>query len=148
MPSAGSLLAARQRGGSAAGRRQAAVLCAGMLAAVAALFLVDPARAGFLPPCLFRRLTGLLCPGCGATRAFHQLLHGRLAAALALNPLLPLSLPLLGWLFLAQAREALGRPPLPAPRLARGWLWALLALILAFWVARNLPGWPLPQAAG
>jgi hypothetical protein len=27
-------------------------------------------------------------------------------------------------------------------RLLGHWPWALLALILAFWVLRNLPGWP------
>ena len=125
---------------------RAAALCLGLAAALALVFLFDPAAAAFYPPCPFRWLTGLLCPGCGATRAVHQLLHGRVGAALALNPLLPLYLAALGWVFLAQLRLALGRPPLAGPRLASGWIWALLALVLVFWVARNLPGWPLGPA--
>jgi hypothetical protein len=55
------------------------------LAAAAVLFLFDPATAGFYPPCLFRTLFGLPCPGCGSLRALHQLLHGNLASAWALN---------------------------------------------------------------
>ena len=30
-----------------------------------------------IPPCLFRRLSGLCCPGCGGTRAIKALLSGR-----------------------------------------------------------------------
>jgi hypothetical protein len=130
------------------------------------VFLVDPATAGFLPPCPFRLFTGLLCPGCGGTRALHQLLHGRPVAALALNPLLPLYLAAAGWVLLAQLRDALGLPPLADSRLpsssardrfglvpfGRSWVlgawpWALLVLALAFGVARNLPGWP-PSLGG
>jgi hypothetical protein len=45
------------------------------------------AAAPFVPPCAMRVLTGLPCPGCGTTRAVTSLLHGRVLAALALNPL-------------------------------------------------------------
>jgi hypothetical protein len=130
--------AAMTEGRSPAAPWRAAALCSGLAVALAVVFLFNPATAAFYPPCPFRLLTGLLCPGCGATRAVHQLLHGRVGAALALNPLLPLYLAALGWVFLAQLRLALGRPPLAGPRLAAGWIWALLALVLAFWVVRNL----------
>ena len=133
---------------------RAAALWVGAATGLLAVFLIDPATAGFLPPCPFRLFTGLLCPGCGGTRALHQLLHGRPAAALALNPLLPLYLAAAGWVLLAQLREALGLPPHAGAHLSsvsirgrsglvpRAWPWALLALALAFAVARNLPGWP------
>ena len=45
-------------------------------AAWMAVFFVDPAMQSFLPPCLFHAFTGLYCPGCGATRALHRLVHG------------------------------------------------------------------------
>ena len=40
------------------------------------------------PGCWFRRLTGLPCPTCGATRSALSLAHGDLAAALRYNPLI------------------------------------------------------------
>jgi hypothetical protein len=40
------------------------------------------------PGCWFRRLTGLPCPTCGATRSALSLAHGNLAAALRYNPLI------------------------------------------------------------
>jgi len=38
--------------------------------------------------CLFRKLTGVPCPTCGATRGVLSILHGRPLRAWALNPLL------------------------------------------------------------
>jgi hypothetical protein len=40
------------------------------------------------PGCWFRRLTGLPCPTCGATRSALSLAHGELAAAWGHNPLI------------------------------------------------------------
>ncbi len=40
------------------------------------------------PVCLFRRLTGLPCPTCGATRAALALAHGDLLGAIRQNPLM------------------------------------------------------------
>ncbi len=51
------------------------------------LYLFNPAETPFYPPCLIRLYTGLSCPGCGATRALHALLHLRLEEAWRLNPL-------------------------------------------------------------
>lgn len=40
-----------------------------------------------LPPCQFRTLTGLYCPGCGITRSLECLIHGRLSNSLRYNPI-------------------------------------------------------------
>lgn len=37
-------------------------------------------------PCVFYRLSGLYCPGCGGTRAVKALLEGRLAACFLYHP--------------------------------------------------------------
>lgn len=67
----------------------------GLLAA-AFLYLFDPqTTAGFLP-CPFRYITGWLCPGCGAQRAMHDLMHGRFLEAFHHNAALVTALPLLG----------------------------------------------------
>jgi hypothetical protein len=40
-----------------------------------------------LPRCAFHALTGCPCPTCGATRCVLALLHGRVAEAIAWNPM-------------------------------------------------------------
>jgi hypothetical protein len=116
-----------------------------MLAGVAAgavlwtLFRFNPSEHGFYPQCALYRTTGLLCPGCGGLRASHQLLHGHVREAFALNPLALAALPLALWF----AVEPWVRPP------DRRWLPRLLTdpiaialglgVIAGFTVARNLP---------
>ena len=123
--------------------RPAALGVIALLAAVAALvlFCFDPRQYHFYPVCFFHKTTGLLCPGCGALRATHQLLHGHWAAAFHFNPMLIVSLPLLCWFgarfALQRARSqplSLGLPP--------GVLWLILAAALVVSVLRNLPGMP------
>ena len=59
------------------------------------LYKYDPSIADnrLYPSSLFRELTGFYCPGCGATRALHELLHGNIQSALTLNPLLIIFMP-------------------------------------------------------
>lgn len=68
-------------------------ICMAALAAV--LYWFDPSETPFYPPCLIRLCTGLSCPGCGATRALHALLHLRLEEAWRLNPLWTAGAPVL-----------------------------------------------------
>lgn len=110
-------------------------ICA--LVGTAILFWFDPSQHGFYPRCIFHQVTGYLCPGCGALRAMHQLLHGNLAAAWHFNPLLIASLPLFAVYGLVVFwRKHLRRP---APEFRLAWIWTGVAIILIFGVARNLP---------
>lgn len=45
-----------------------------------------------LPSCAFQGLTGIPCPTCGATRSIMHLAHGSIVAALAMNPLVAVSI--------------------------------------------------------
>lgn len=106
--------------------------------AVVVLFCFDPGRSRFYPLCIFHQTTGLLCPGCGGLRAVHQLLHGHLAAAVHLNALFVLALPLAAWLAVQSGiRKLRHLPAMPAIRPA--WLWCALAVTLLFGILRNLP---------
>lgn len=96
---------------------------------VAALYVLDPVEAPAFPRCPVFSLTGWKCPGCGTARALHAALHGRFAEALRLNAALPVALALLA---LCVARPRLARRPALA--------WTVLALALAWAVARNLAG--------
>ena len=45
----------------------------------------DPDGNHFFPGCLWRRLTGLECAGCGVQRAIHSVLNGQFKTAFFLN---------------------------------------------------------------
>ncbi len=125
-------------------------LCGGVLAVagLALVYTVDPSEVGFYPPCILYRLTGWHCPGCGATRALHALLHGDVPQALAFNPVFVFLMPIMGvalaWRGLEKWR---GRPPCTRPRLPGSVILVLAALLVAFGLLRNLPGWPFELLA-
>ncbi|HEX9767462.1 MAG TPA: DUF2752 domain-containing protein [Nitriliruptorales bacterium] len=99
---------------------------------------VDPNEPGHYPTCLFLQLTGWQCPGCGTLRAVQALTHGDVLAALDLNALTTVLLPMLALGWLAWMRTAVtGRPLAVTVPTAAGW--AVAAAVPLFWVARNLP---------
>jgi len=104
-------------------------------------FFFDPVRHSFYPACVFHKLTGLNCPGCGGLRALHHLTHGEIVTAFRCNPLFVVLLPFIVYLavcWLKRGREAFDSNAIffrPAV------LWTLLAVTLLFSVLRNLP-WP------
>jgi hypothetical protein len=129
--------------------RWPAVVAVGLvgLAGFGYLRAQDPALGGLYPSCLFHSLTGLYCPGCGTARALHALSHGRLLAALGLNPLAVLLLPALSYAGVVWLVEQLWARRLPRPVPGPTWAWALVAVIFAFWLLRNVPAWPFSVLA-
>jgi hypothetical protein len=115
-------------------------LLAGVLVA---LWWVDPARL-HVPLCQLHALTGLYCPGCGATRATHELLHGRLLAALRCNALWVSVLPFGAYTGLSEWRRRRRRRPLWGDPSRRRWPLVVLGVaVVAFFVLRNVPVYPL-----
>lgn len=74
-------------------RVQVGVSAAGFFAALAVVYSFPPDEHSFYPRCPFYACTHLLCPGCGGTRALHELLHLNLAGALHYNALLTVLAP-------------------------------------------------------
>jgi hypothetical protein len=101
---------------------------------------VDPSGGPTI--CPFKAWTGLDCPGCGATRAAHQLLNGHVLAALDLNAVFVLAAPLLAWWAIAWLMRVWNGPVLRVPRLSPAVLRVAVVVLLVFGVVRNLPVQP------
>lgn len=89
-------------------------------------------------PCLFHKITGLLCPGCGNSRAALALLQLDVPGALTYNLLFPLEFFYLAWVYFCCCWQYLKtgkftyRPPFIAADIA------ILILLVLWWVVRNL----------
>jgi len=127
------------------------ILLAAMVAAAAVGMAIiawrDPATPGFYPACPFHRLTGLYCPGCGSTRAIHQLLHGHLGRALAYNPAMVAALPFLGYAFLGHVRRVAYGAPRRQRRLPPVLILMIAGALSLFWILRNVPYPPFTSLA-
>ena len=77
------------------------------LLALAGLFLIYLIfnSTGFGIPCVFFKITGIKCPGCGNTRAVQSLLTLNFRASLSYNYLYPLELLYILWVYLHSAMK-------------------------------------------
>lgn len=122
-------------------------MLAALAVAAGGLCVFDPATSGIFPPCPLRYLTGWYCPGCGSLRAIHQLLHGNLRAAWAMNPLTVVLLPFLSYGLISSLLFEFRGRGLPEPFLRAAWIRALCAAIILFGIVRNLPMHPFDLLA-
>ena len=117
--------------------------------AAAAVFLIDAAAivsfwyyrhdpsAGGAPQCLFRLLTGYECPGCGAQRALHAIVHGHLAQAWNFNPFIFFAVPAAAFYIVAEAGRELG-PRFHARVIRPVILVGILIAVIGWWILRNI----------
>ena len=117
--------------------RTAANLAASVtLAGAALLYRFSPQEYSFYPRCPFFALTHHYCPGCGATRAIAELLHGHITAALHFNAAVTLLLPFVAAHFLTAYWTALRENRFEWPSMP-DWSWKLaVAAVAAFGFAR------------
>jgi hypothetical protein len=110
----------------------ALIAFAGLGLAAAAAFASLP-----LPPCPFRAMTHLPCPGCGMTRSVAALLHGNLALSFRYHPLgPPLVLGALGCLALPVLPvDTVRKLARRAPR-QQTIAFAAFVLLVAAWIMR------------
>ncbi len=111
-------------------------ICPAAVAIMLFYGLNDPATTPS-PKCLLKTVTGYDCPGCGAQRALHALLHGRIADAWHFNPALFFLVPLA---IAYAAHEFCGyrNHRLEAILYHRVTLYTLVAALLLWWFVRNI----------
>lgn len=92
--------------------------------------------ADLMPPCRFHALTGLLCPGCGNTRAVREILSLHFLTALRYNVTIPLLLAAALALYLQYVISAWIKPVRIMPR--NIWFYAVIgAMFVIYCVLRN-----------
>jgi Protein of unknown function (DUF2752) len=108
------------------------------LAGAAFLYRYSPQQYSFYPRCPFYALTHHYCPGCGATRALAELLHGHVAAALHFNAAVTLLMPALLWYFARTYWTAVHENRIQWPQVPE-WSWRVaLAFVFIFAVVRDV----------
>ena len=104
-----------------------------------------PESISLFPSCPFHSITGLYCPGCGSQRAIHDLLHANFLAAISHNPLIVIGIATglykaILWFKYPDSKAA------PNNLLYhKNTPWAILILVISFWILRNIPGFSFLQ---
>lgn len=112
---------------------------AAVIAAATFYFIFDPMQSAWMPQCVFLRTTGFACPGCGAQRAIHSLLHLDFAGAFHANAMLVASLPLVAFLLWLETQR--GNRPMLYRRVYSTTFILLCGGSLAAWgIIRNIIG--------
>lgn len=106
------------------------------------LYKYDPSvtDSNLYPDSIFRQLTGFYCPGCGATRALHEILNGNVQAAFEFNPLVVIFLPYCIYLFFNA--YILGNKKIIHKYLNNRNLSILAIIFLVYGILRNIPIYP------
>lgn len=119
-----------------------------LIIGVAVLFYVlDPNQYVLFPKCAFHSLTGAYCPGCGSQRALHSLLHLDFAGVVSYNFLfLPAALLLL-YHYSHPFLNNIFNWKLPNIFYMKYTPIVILAVVILFWILRNLPVYPFSALA-
>lgn len=102
------------------------------------LYAVFVRLTGLAVPCVFRKLTGWLCPGCGITRACLSLMRGDIKASFSYNPFLYIAGPCIIYLIVKEDMNYIKNNTFQLNRQDTVLTYILIAAALVFGVARNL----------
>ncbi len=107
--------------------------------AAVVFFILDPEESPLFPKCPFYTLTGWYCPGCGSQRAIHSFLHGRFGEVVAYNFLIFPAALLILYHYTHRWLNRFRGWKLPDILYMKNTPWVILAVVIVFWVARNIP---------
>lgn len=100
----------------------------------------NPEGNVYFPKCLFVKLTGYKCPGCGSQRAIHYLLNLDILNAMRENLILVISIP---YILTGFVLDSIKNPnkiilKLRKALFGRKAIFVILFVILGFWILRNI----------
>lgn len=103
------------------------------------LYLLINKKTGFYIPCIFNKITGLRCPGCGITRCIFSLMQFKFKDAFFYNQFVFIFFPfwVLGVIYEVYC-YIVSKDPVLIKNIPK-WIWNVLIIILiVFCIARNI----------
>ena len=97
-------------------------------------------KTGIAVPCMFYRLTGWKCPGCGVTRMCVALLQLRWRDAFWFHPMLFVQLPVLGLIAIRNVVTYVKNGVSRVTRPETAVIYICIVLLVIFTVFRNMVG--------
>ena len=93
---------------------------------------------GFGIPCVFNKVTGLLCPGCGISRMLIAITHLDFLGAFGYNRFLFVTMPIMLILFICNEGRYIKTGERDLDKLSKCMVFGEAVLLLAFGIIRNL----------
>lgn len=92
-----------------------------------------------MKPCVFYRLTGYFCPGCGGTRSVIALLHGKIIVSAVDFPMVVYCAAVYLWFLVSHTIEILSRGRFPiGMHYHVGWIYGTLPIVAVHCIVKNL----------
>ena len=110
----------------------------GIILLAGILYAVFVRLTGLAVPCIFRTLTGWLCPGCGITRASLSLIKGNVQASFSYNPFLYIAGPCIIYLIVRGDLNYIKKDTYRLCTADTVLIYILIVAALIFGVVRNL----------
>ena len=115
------------------------IIIAGGIIFLLFYFIFDPMDSSWMPQCIFHKLTGMQCMGCGSQRMLHHLLHGDFSSAWQANAFLLLMLPVFAFYVIIEIfRKKFNR--IYSSIHNRFTIYGAAGLLAVWFVVRNLTG--------
>lgn len=115
------------------------IIIAIMTIGAAIMYIKGKTILNYVPPCMFHKITGLYCPGCGGTRAVFSFFRGEIVRSFKFHPLVPYTFILGGWFMLSQTVERLSKHRIKIGMSFRIiYIWIALVIITVNWIVKNM----------
>ena len=95
-------------------------------------------KTGYTIPCVFYKITGFYCPGCGVSRMCLSLLKGDIKAAFYANSMIMICIPILCLVGVKSLFDERKYRKIKEKQIDRI-LWGFIIAFLIFGVMRNIP---------
>jgi hypothetical protein len=122
-------------------------LLIGLTGLAVLFFILDPAKNAIFPKCAFHSLSGYYCPGCGSQRAIHSLLHLNISGVIGNNFLFLPAVLMIVYHYVHPLANRKFNWRLPNILYFKSTPWIIFAVIILFWILRNIPFYPFSVLA-